>query len=251
MTIRAHLLRRVLVLAASLVVAGTVLPAQALAAHHLMVVNEVMTSYGGNPNAQFIEILDPFNEPFPATPYRLVVYDANGVRLGAHDLGGDAQIVDNNVPMLISTPAADVALGSTGDQALSVPLPVGAGQISFTTGTGETKIHTLTYGCISNPVTGGTRDAGPQPLDGQSTQRQGAGAAPPQSVTRGTPTPKSANTAGTAAPACDPYDKPISASPIRVPLVPAFGGCTSANSTHGLPLQLPVLQPALAIVRAR
>jgi hypothetical protein len=40
-----------------------------------------------------------------------------------------------------------------------------------------------------------------------------------------------------------PYERPIAASPIRVPLVPAFGGCTSANSTHGPPLNFPSCNP--------
>lgn len=39
------------------------------------------------------------------------------------------------------------------------------------------------------------------------------------------------------------HEKPISASPIRVPLVPAFDACTSANSTHGLPLNFPSCNP--------
>jgi hypothetical protein len=40
-----------------------------------------------------------------------------------------------------------------------------------------------------------------------------------------------------------PYDHPVGASPVRVPLVPAFGGCTSANSTHGAPLNFPSCNP--------
>ena len=40
-----------------------------------------------------------------------------------------------------------------------------------------------------------------------------------------------------------PYEKPISASPLRIPLVAAFGGCTSANSTHGAPLDFPSCNP--------
>ena len=40
-----------------------------------------------------------------------------------------------------------------------------------------------------------------------------------------------------------PYEHVIGASPIRVPLVPAFSGCTSANSTHGAPLNFPSCSP--------
>lgn len=39
------------------------------------------------------------------------------------------------------------------------------------------------------------------------------------------------------------HEHPISASPMRVPLVPAFDACTSANSTHGLPLNFPSCNP--------
>jgi hypothetical protein len=39
------------------------------------------------------------------------------------------------------------------------------------------------------------------------------------------------------------HEHPIGASPIRVPLVPAFAACTSANSTHGLPLNFPSCNP--------
>jgi len=39
------------------------------------------------------------------------------------------------------------------------------------------------------------------------------------------------------------HEKPIAASPVRIPLVPAFDACTSANSTHGLPLNFPSCNP--------
>jgi len=39
------------------------------------------------------------------------------------------------------------------------------------------------------------------------------------------------------------HEKPVSGSPIRVPLVPAFDACTSANSTHGVPLNFPSCNP--------
>jgi len=39
------------------------------------------------------------------------------------------------------------------------------------------------------------------------------------------------------------HEHPVGASPVRVPLVPAFDACTSANSTHGLPLNFPSCNP--------
>ena len=242
MSIRGSARRLVSVLAASLA-AACALPAAAGAVHHLMEVNEVMVSVGGNPSAQYIEILDPFNEPFPSTPYRLVVFDANGTRLGAHDLGGDAQIIDNNVPMLISTPAADSALGVTGHQALSISLPTTAGQISFTTGVSETKVHTITYGCINTAVATSAINFGPLPTNTQSAQLQ-----PSNALTLGSPTPKAANTPGTATAACTGggYARPKGASPLNIRLVPAFDQCpgsSPAGMTHGAPLAVPSCSP--------
>ena len=232
--------RRMVTVLASVLAAAFALPAAAGAADHLMEVNEVMVSVGGNPAAQYVEILDPFNEPFPSPPYRLVVYDANGVRLGHHELGGDAQIVDNNVPMLISTPAADAALGVTGHQALGVSLPTSAGQIAFTRGLAETKIHTLTYGCINTAVTTFAINFGPLPTTSQSAQLQ-----PSNAITLGAPTPKAANVAGTAAANCTGggYARPKGASPSAIRLVPAFNQCTTGNMNHGPPLSSPSCSP--------
>jgi hypothetical protein len=232
--------RRLVSVFAGVLAAACAFPAAAGAADHLMEVNEVMVSVGGNPAAQYIEILDPFNEPFPSPPYRLVVFDANGTRLGAHELGGDAQIVDSNVPMLISTPAADAALGVTGHQALSVTLPTSAGQISFTRGLAETKINTLTYGCINTAVATTGIYYGPLPTSSQSAQLQ-----PSNSITLGTPTPKAANTAGTVTAACTGggYARPKGASPVNIRLVPAFNQCTTGNASHGPPLAQPSCSP--------
>lgn len=43
------------------------------------------------------------------------------------------------------------------------------------------------------------------------------------------------------------HERPISGSPVRVPLVPAFEACTSANSTHGLPLNFPSCNPPVPV----
>jgi hypothetical protein len=218
-------------------------PAAAGAVDHLMEVNEVSVAHGGNSAAQYIEILDPFNEPFPSPPYRLVVFDRNGVRLGAHELGGDAQIIDNNVPMLISTAAADAALGVTGHQVLSVSLPTDAGQISFTRGLAEQKIHTITYGCINTAVTNTAINFGPAPTSTQSSQLQ-----PSNQLTLGTPTPKAANVAGTATANCvgEGYARPKAATPSNVRLVPSFNNCPGSSPTgmtHGPPLATPSCSP--------
>jgi hypothetical protein len=207
-SLRTASLRRILIVAVSSLAAAATLVAPARASDHLLEVNEVMVSTGGNPAAQFVELLDPFNEPFPSPPYKLVVFDANGNRLGAHELGGDANIIDSNVPMLISTPAADAALGVKGDQALSVPLPTAAGQITYTRGPGEQPIHTFTWGCINTPVSS-FADQGPAPPDGQSAQRQANGA-----ITLGAPTPKAQNSSGTQTTAC-----PVPTGKLEVRLV--------------------------------
>ncbi len=39
------------------------------------------------------------------------------------------------------------------------------------------------------------------------------------------------------------YPRPKGASPLRVPLVPAFATCTSPDRTHGPPAGIPILQP--------
>jgi hypothetical protein len=39
------------------------------------------------------------------------------------------------------------------------------------------------------------------------------------------------------------YQRPVGASPVRVPLVPAFAGCSSANGSHGAPLDFPSCNP--------
>jgi hypothetical protein len=40
------------------------------------------------------------------------------------------------------------------------------------------------------------------------------------------------------------YARPRGATPLRVPLVPAFNRCTSPNNTHGAPLNFPSCSPA-------
>lgn len=43
------------------------------------------------------------------------------------------------------------------------------------------------------------------------------------------------------------HERPTGASPMRVPLVPAFEACNSPNSTHGLPLNFPSCHPPVPV----
>jgi hypothetical protein len=173
-------------------------PAQA--SFHLMRVNEVMLSTGGNTGAQFVELIDSSDEPFPSGsgPYKVVVYDANGTKVGAHTISTALlQGRDNTQPLLISTPAADAALGVTGDEALDVALP-STGQLCYTAGSSEAPIDCVAWGCIVTPVASSAERV-PAPPDGESVQRQGVGSSTFQLAQ---PTPKAQNVAGSTAQPC-------------------------------------------------
>jgi hypothetical protein len=181
------------VLVPLLLAAGT-----ASASDHLMRIDEVMLSTGGDPGAQFVELLDLADEPFPDAPYRVVIYNTNGTRVDAHTIGaGVLQGRNNTVRFLIATPAADAALGSTRDETLGVALP-SPGQACFTGGASERQISCVSWGCVASPVGGAT--AVPAPPEGQSTQRQGTDS----TFHLATPTPKAANAAGATGTACPP-----------------------------------------------
>jgi hypothetical protein len=173
-------------------------PAQAT--FHLMRVNEVMLSTGGNANAQFVELIDPSDEPFPSSagPYKIVVYDANGTRLGAHTISTALlQGRDNTQPLLISTPASDAAFGVTGDEPLDVALP-STGQLCYTAGSSESAFDCVAWGCIATPAASPLTRV-PVPPDGQSVQRQGANGSTFQLAQ---PTPKAQNVPGSIAQPC-------------------------------------------------
>jgi hypothetical protein len=162
-----------------------------------MKINEV--GLGG---AQFVELLDPADEPFPTEqgPYKVVVFDGAGARVGAHTVGTPLlQGRDNTKPLLVSTSAADAAYGVTGDEVLSVALP-DPGQVCFTKGAGESKLNCVSWGCITGQVSAASTRI-PSPPAGSSTQRQGIGST---TFHVATPTPKAVNGAGTLADACDP-----------------------------------------------
>jgi hypothetical protein len=159
----------------------------ARASEHDMRVNEVATSLGGNPAAQFVELLDPLNEPFPNPPYKLAIYDAAGNPGTVVGLGDNASIVDSGTPMLIASAAAGFG---NADKTATLNLPA-SGQACFESSSLVTfRIHCMSWGTITNPVSpgyGGPTTTGAAPPDGQSLQRCPAGAVV------ASPTPKAAN----------------------------------------------------------
>ncbi|MGC2062311.1 MAG: IPT/TIG domain-containing protein [Thermodesulfovibrionales bacterium] len=176
-----------------------------------MKINEV-----GLGAARFIELLDPADETFPTAqqPYRVVVYDGAGTRQNFQTISSALlQGRDNTKPLLLSTAAADLAYGVTGDVVLSLALP-NPGQACFTKGFDEAKVDCVSWGCVTAAVsTSSTRI--PAPDAGISAQRQGVGST---TFHLATPTPKATNVAGTAVPACGP-----GALPTVTGIVPASG----------------------------
>src|SRR3954468_23590044 len=186
-------MRRLLLPAVVLLAAAFLLPAAAQASFHLQTVNEVMLAgAGGATDVQFVELLDQggAEETFPATdgPYGLSVYDAAGKKLAGQALNGPGMAAASlaGTPYLISTAAADTALGVKGDEALTVSLPAAAGQACYTAA--GSPFSCVTWGCVTKAISGsgfsGTA-SGAVPPAGSSAQRRGGGG----SVGTGTPTP--------------------------------------------------------------
>ena len=185
----------------------TLLAAPAHAADHLMTVDEVATSLGASTANQFVELLDPADEPFLlGAPYRLAVYDGAGVGVGSQSLGSGMAIVDGGTPMLVGRGA----IGAPPDVALTVALPTSAGQACFERGNGD-RIHCLRWGTIANPV-GSIAAGGPAPGDGQSLQICSGTAA------LGAPTPRASNSCG-AGGGGGPGTAPADRAPPRVSAV--------------------------------
>ena len=162
-----------------------------------MRINEV-----GLGDAQFVELLDPADEPFPTDqgPYKVVVFDGAGTRTAAHTVSSALlQGRDNTQPLLISSAGANSAYAVTGDETLSAALP-SPGQACFTKGAGETKVNCVSWGCIDKPVSASSTRI-PAPGAGASAQRQGVGSTTFQLAK---PTPKAANIAGSTAAPCGP-----------------------------------------------
>ena len=167
--------------------AALALAAPAQASEHNMRVNEVATSLNGNPAAQFIEILDPLDEPFPSPPYKVNVYDANAVLVGTIDVGNNSTIVDKGTPMLLASSGAGL---SNADRTFSFALPAN-GQACFESSEAATPhIHCMAWGTITTPVKPGyaaPTTTGPAPGDGQSLSLC------PRGATVVKATPKAAN----------------------------------------------------------
>jgi len=133
------------------------LVASAQATYHLNMVNEVMlTSRSGDPSVQFVEFLDNggSEEAFtPAfAPYKLVIYDAAGNKLGEQTLDPTglraAALADREY--LVSTPGADSTFHVAGDERLNTNLPLQAGQACFEGNTSPpTAVSCLTWGTIN------------------------------------------------------------------------------------------------------
>ena len=199
---------RVRSIAALVAVASlTLFAAPAQATFHLNKVNEVMVSgSGGNTAVQFVEFFDQGgpSETFPPSfaPYKLVVFDRSGNKVGEQTLSamGLSNARAAGRPYLVSTAAADAALGVTGDETLTAGLPPSAGQACYTSGPSDTPYSCITWGCISTLVSAsagtGTAQGGTPPA-GTSAQRQ-----PDDSIQIAPPTPKAANKAGTKVAGC-------------------------------------------------
>jgi hypothetical protein len=196
-------MRRVAILGA-LLIAGLALPAtSAQATFHLEKVNELMlASASGDASGRFVELLDQggTEEQFTPlfAPYKLVVYDGAGKELGEQTLNptGLRSAAAAGMEYLISTPAVDSAFGVTGDERLTVALPLGAAQVCFQGNPGN--VSCITYGSIVAAVpmssSGSGSAPGPVPPNGTSDQRQ-----PDGSIQAAAPTPKARNRAGSSA----------------------------------------------------
>lgn len=206
--------RRVAVVMLLSLAVMAMLAAPASATFHLNKVNEVMlASSGADASVQFVEFIDPGDdsEVFPPffAPYKLAVYDADADELGEQVLDGPALSSARAAgrPYLVSTAAADSALGVTGDEALAVTLPQEAGQACFVATAQDEAYSCLTWGRITTAVptnqSFGTGSAnGAPPPAGESAQRQ-----PGDTIQSAPPTPKAANRAGamTTAPPTPPF----------------------------------------------
>jgi hypothetical protein len=222
----------------------------ARAAEHQMRINEIVLSKGGDATAQFVEMkdLNVSGEPFPNPQYRLDVYDTNATLVGSVPLGITPVLTTDR---FAATATADAAFGVTRDDTLTVALPTD-GQVCFVDGL-NTKIHCVAWGCITTPIVSGVARSA-SPPDGMSAQRQTNG-----TYTIGTPTPKTANVAGTPTAAC-PTDMDGLALDDIGPRVDAGtdpgmgpgGGCCRVDDDRGTPAAIVLaLGTLIVLVRRR
>lgn len=124
---------------------AALLAAPAGASDHLMKVNEILPQ--GELGAQFVELLDPVGEPFPSPPYKLIVYSQTGALLGKVTLPEAELTATGTSPYLV----ANNAYAGARDEQLTVSLPID-GQVCFTRGAAETRIHCVAWGCDATSV---------------------------------------------------------------------------------------------------
>jgi len=215
--------RSSLPIVAGLFVLGTA--TDALAVDHNMVISEVMLSHGGDNTHQYIELTDSVDQPFPATPYRLEIYDADAALLGSVELtnlGASTQM------WWVATPGADGAFTANADTVLTgVSLPTD-GQACFVRNSGS-KVNCVAWGCINTLVTLATT-RGASPPDGESLQRNSN----QNSYFVGTPTPRMANLSGVPGDFCatDP-DAGVAVIPDAAPIDSEPGTAPDANPAAG------------------
>lgn len=168
--------------------------------HHMRVSEVFLADLSQGDAVQFVELIDPVDEPFPAD-YQLGIYDPAGALV-------DTVPVDpppGTTRYLVATSAAETAFGVAADAPLSATLP-GAGQICFEAmeeGQTET-IACLAYGCVDQVVDAEfANEISMAPLVGMSVQRQEGS----DRFEMAEPTPGSANVAGVSGePDCNPAD---------------------------------------------
>jgi len=180
-------MRRHLVAVTLFVLALVCVSAPAGAVFHLAVIDEVMTSYGGNPNVQFIEIrmLGTLqNFVFNSV---LAAFDANGNYIN-DILVVPANVTNsgNGVRWLVGTAAFQTATGLTPDFPMPAGiLPTGGGMVCFGGGGGiapappnswsrtdfPSYVDCVAYGSYSGPTNVHTGNPTPIAPDGHSIQR--------------------------------------------------------------------------------
>jgi len=167
-------------------------PALAQRMHHVMRISEILFSDGGDDAVQYVELFDANGEPFPDGTYELDVYDVDGALADSMNI----DVPPDTGRFYVATAAADAVFGPNGNAELTVALPA-EGQVCFERTNGD-KIACTSWGCI-NTVVNGLYDtsSGAPPPDGMSLSRQAD-----NTYELTNPTPKAANEAGNAAPAC-------------------------------------------------
>ena len=170
----AQLLLVVIVLSLSLVfVQGR----SANAAFHFAVIDEVMTSYGGDANVQFVEIrmLNTFQTVVANTV--LAAFDASGAYTGDVLIVPSSLTSNSELRWLMGTTQFQAASGVTPDFIMPAGLPTGGGMICWGAPLNHTipanYIDCVAYGTYSGPTN--VHIGTPTSLDaiGHSLQRSG------------------------------------------------------------------------------